>query len=403
MKTRGEAPALRSSQPIGGELGRPALQVLIVIDSLGLGGAESLLLPLVRAAPSVGISFDVVSVAGMGDQRREMIPPLTSLGVTPYFLESHRLLAPWGVPRLVGVIRRTRCDVVHAHLENAITLSTVASRLTGRPAVCTFHHNPHEMAWRDATREQLAISASGRCAQTIFVSEASRREWAARYRPRPNWTVLANGIDLRQWVHPSVPACLPADLEIPTDVPVALLPASMRGGKGHEVAIAAWPRVLTAVPDARLLLVGSGPTEEALRAQVRSLDLGRSVVFAGFRTDMPRLVQGSALVLLPSEAEAFPTVLLEAAAGGRCVVASTAGGTPEVVKHGETGLLVDPADTDGLAVAVIEMLTDPSRREQLGRAARLRASENFGSERWVARLRAVYDAALDHPGPGAPA
>lgn len=375
-------------------LRRSPLRVLIVIDSLGLGGAESLLLPFIRAAPSVALQVEVVSVAGRGDERRQMVPLLDALGVEPRFLNCPRLLTPRAIPRLTRIMKDTGCDVVHAHLENAITLAAVAGWLVGRPTVCTFHHNPFDMPWRDTARERLAVLASSCCARTIFVSDASMAGWDRRHRRRTNWTVVRNGVDLGEFEMPPFPLPLPEDLGIPPRAPVALLAASMRGRKGHRTAIAAWPNVLSRVPDARLLLVGSGEKETFLRSQVAALDLGESVVFAGFRSDMPRLVQGSTLVLLPSESEALPTVLLEAGAAGRCVVASTAGGIPEVVHHGETGLLVDPGDVEGLALAVATLLTDVERRRQMGEAARLWVTEHFSAENWVASLRDLYDEAL---------
>ncbi|MDQ6839393.1 MAG: glycosyltransferase, partial [Actinomycetota bacterium] len=291
--------------------------MLILIDSLGLGGAESLLLPFIRAAPNAALHVEVVSVAGRDDERRQMVPLLEELGIRPHFLDSHRLLTPGAVPRLVHIMNETGCDIAHAHLENAITLAAVAGRLVGRPTVCTFHHNPYDMPWRDTARERLAVLASSCCARTIFVSAASMAGWERRYGRRTNWTVVRNGVDLGQFETPPVPSPLPEELGIPPQVPVALLAASMREKKGHETAIAAWPDVLARVPDARLLLVGSGEKEAFLRSEVAAHDLGASVVFAGFRSDMPRLVQGSTLVLLPSESEALPTVLLEAGAAGR--------------------------------------------------------------------------------------
>ncbi|MDQ2724568.1 MAG: glycosyltransferase family 4 protein [Actinomycetota bacterium] len=373
---------------------RGRLRLLVVIDSLGLGGAESLLLPMVKAAPTAGIDVDVVSFAGAGDPRQQMVPLLRALGVEPRYLAAERLLSPLSLPRLVRTILATKADVVHAHLENAITLAALAGRITRRPTICTFHHNPHDLAWRDATRERLAVQASSRCARTIFVSFASMRGWAGRYPAHPNWTVVPNGVDLTEFAPSTWPQPLPEDLGIAPGAPVALLAASMRGAKGHEAAIAAWPAVLARVPEAVLLLAGSGDRKLGLQARARALGLGRSVVFAGFRTDMAQLARGAALVLLPSESEALPTVLIEAAASARPVVASDVGGIPEVVDDGTTGLLVAPDDHEALSRAVADLLSDPVRREMMGIAAHARASQHFGSGSWMARLREIYDEAL---------
>jgi glycosyltransferase involved in cell wall biosynthesis len=101
--------------------------------------------------------------------------------------------------------------------------------------------------------------------------------------------------------------------------------------------------------------------------------------------------------------EALPTALIEAAACGLPVVATPVGGTPEVVEHGRTGLLVPPGDVDGLAVAVVELLSSPARRAAFGTAARAVAEERFDVARWALALRSLYEEALSRdssaPGP----
>jgi glycosyltransferase involved in cell wall biosynthesis len=368
---------------------RRHLRVLVVIDGLGLGGAESLLLPYAAAAPSAELEVEVCCLAPEHGWRHEMIGPLRAAGVPLHFMDMRRLLEPRLLPRLASIVRRTRPDIVHAHLEDAITLAPPAARLHGVPTVGTFHHNTRSLPRREATRERLAVEVGARAARTIFVSRASMDVWAARYGRRRNWTVVHNGVQVGPRV--TTPLTWPPELGIPEGALVAVLAASMRGGKGHEAAIAAWPAVRAACPEAILLLAGSGALESELRAQADALGVGHAVRFAGFRTDVPRLLAASTLALLPSEAEAFPTTLLEAAAAGRPAVATPVGGIPEIVDDGRTGRLVPPGDVAALARAVTCLLVDEGRREQLGRAARRRAEQEFSVERWVARLRRVYD------------
>ena len=167
----------------------------------------------------------------------------------------------------------------------------------------------------------------------------------------------------------------------------------MRGGKGHAAAIEAWPLVLRAVPTAQLLLVGAGREEPELRRIVTGAGLAQHVRFAGLRADVPRLLAASTLAVLPTEREALPTVLIEAAACGVPAVATAVGGVPEVVRHGATGLLVPPGDVPGLAAAVVELLRDEPRRRQMGQAARRLAERSFDARAWAATLRRIYDRA----------
>lgn len=372
------------------------MRVLAVLDSLSFGGAENLVTTLAAVGPQVGLEVDVLSLAPPTPERSAWLPVLRRAGLEPRFLGLRRLAQPDAVPLLARAIRAARCDVVHAHLEYSATLAPPAAALAGRRAVCTFHHTPGPLRGREAARERLAVVVANRSRGVIFVSAASRAGFAARYHSRPDrWAVLRNGVDLDRYrpAPAAAPAAPPADLAIPAGAPVVTVVAALRPPKGHAVALAAWPAVLAAVPEARLLLVGSGPQEAALRAQARSLAIADRVVFAGLRGDVPQLLAASTLALLPTWTEALPTALAEAAAAGVPAVASAVGGVPEVVADGSSGLLVPPGDPAALAAAVTRLLCDDGRRAAMGQAARALAERRFDAVRWATRLRAGYAAA----------
>lgn len=370
------------------------MRVLAIIDTLSFGGAEHLLATMATAAPGAGLELEVASLAPATAERSAMQPALEAAGLSPRYIGIRRLRELGAVRRLAAVIRQSGCDVVHAHLAASATLVPAAARLARVPAVCTLHHIPGELPARERVKERLAVASAGRSSGLIFVSEAARRAFAARYRARPRvWTVVHNGLDLRAFHPADRPP--PADLGVPAGAPVVSLVAAMRAPKRHDVALAAWPRVLAAVPQARLVFAGGGPQEPALRAQAAQLGLGDRVLFAGARRDVAPLLQSSALAVLPSETEALPTSLIEAAACARAAVATPVGGTPEVVFHERTGLLVPPGDTVAFADAVVTLLRDGDRRETMGRAARQLAESRFDMHVWVARLRSVYQQAID--------
>jgi len=367
--------------------------VLVVIDSLGLGGAERVLVTFARGAKAGGIELQVASISSAADSRDEMLPALRSVGIEPQFLGIPRLLSARAIPRLAKAIRASGCDLVHAHLEYAATLATPAAALVGRPTVCTFHHVPQELPWRDDLRERLAVAVSSFSKQTIFVSKASRDEFARRYRgARRSTSVVPNGIDLDAF-SPD-PATFPPEFGIDAAERVVVVPAALRPMKGHDTLLRAWPGVLAAEPAARLVFAGSGSEEASLRALAATLGLGDAVVFAGFREDMPRLLRAADLVVLPTETEALPTALIEAAASGRAAVASNVGGVPEVLVDGVTGILVEPRDVEGLSAAIQGLLSDEVRLREMGEAARAHALKHFGVDVWVQALRRVYENAI---------
>lgn len=373
-------------------MGGRNMRVLMVIDSLRLGGAERVLATLGAAAPSAGFEFEVAVLSTPGSQRSVMEPVLAAAGVRIRYLSIRRLSDPRALPRVVGAIRSSGCNVVHAHLEDAATLAPPAARIAGRRAVCSFHHVVVPLSRRDTLKERLAVTAASRSAGVVFVSRSSLESFARAYGgARKNWCVVENAVDLD--VFRTEPATMPADLMVPAGAPVVTMVGALRIRKGQATALRAWPAVLRRFPQARLLLVGDGIERDALQARMGELGLSERVIFAGTRTDVSRIIRASSLVILPSEHEALPTTLIEAAACGRPVVASDVDGIPEVVVDGETGLLVPVGDEAALSDRVTALLDDEPRRLRMGERARARAEDRFSAHRWAERLHEVYEQA----------
>ncbi|EHB55963.1 glycosyl transferase group 1 [Mycolicibacterium rhodesiae JS60] len=369
------------------------IRALVLIDAFRMGGAETLLAPMFAAAGGSDIDMDVVSVSPEELNSEKTMGILSDAGVTTSSLGIRRLRDPVALPRLTKLIRRGRYDVVHAHLEMAMTLAVPAAALARTPIVCTFHHVVLPLSGRAKWRERLAVEAATRSYRALFVSEASRRSFQEAYRPRRmprNWSVLHNGIDLANFT----PG--PADPAVSSDLgagagPIVVLPAAFRGFKGIPVAIRAWPTVLQKFPDAVLVLVGGGALESEIRNLVADLALEGSVRFAGVRTDMPAVYRAADVVLVPSiYGENLPTVLIEASATGRPIAASRVGGISDIVLDNTTGLLFEPGAEDGLAEAICKLLGDRELGRRLGAAARERAHSEFSATVWLERLRALY-------------
>jgi glycosyltransferase involved in cell wall biosynthesis len=371
------------------------LRVLTLIDGFRMGGAETLLVPLAVAArdPDLKIDMDILGVGPEANNADKTLTLLADAGVRPRSLGIRRLLDPSGIPRLTREIRDGGYDVVHAHLEMAMSLAVPAARLARRPIVCTFHHVTSPLTGRGGWRERVAVEAASRSDRVLFVSEASRKSFGDIYRPRGlpgNWAVLHNGIDIDQF-HPGQPDAAVLNELSGGRRPIVVLPAAFRHFKGIPVAIDAWPHVVREHPAALLVLVGGGPDEDALRRRVADVGMTDSIVFAGVRTDMPSIYRTADIVLLPSTyGENLPTVLIEASAAGKAVAASRIGGIPDIIVDGVTGRLFEPNDPVALAATVCELLSDESLRVNLGAAATLRARSEFSAASWARRLCALY-------------
>jgi glycosyltransferase involved in cell wall biosynthesis len=186
-----------------------------------------------------------------------------------------------------------------------------------------------------------------------------------------------------------------------TDRPVATLPNTptalfvgvLEPYKAPEILVAAWERVIRAVPKARLVLAGDGPMGPMLKGIVRSAGLDGSVSFAGHlsRAGVAEAMDNSWLLVLPSRSEGFPRVVLESAARGRPVVGSRAGGIPESIEDAVTGLLVDPDDPDRLTEALVQLLTDAARCSKMGLEGRRRVEAKDPTTEFEAGIRRLAE------------
>jgi glycosyltransferase involved in cell wall biosynthesis len=149
------------------------------------------------------------------------------------------------------------------------------------------------------------------------------------------------------------------------------------------------------------LIVGDSVSQayrDGLEAYAAALGLGQRVVFTGFRRDVPALLSAVSVSVLPSLSEGLSNVVLEAMAAGVPVVATSVGGTPEIVDDGVTGLLVPPRDAGALADAISSLLTDPARRQTIGEAGRRRVEERFSLEAMVLATEQLYERLLREAG-----
>jgi glycosyltransferase involved in cell wall biosynthesis len=162
--------------------------------------------------------------------------------------------------------------------------------------------------------------------------------------------------------------------------------------KGYEVMLDAFPAILAAMPTVHYLIIGGGGAEYCARLKAMTVERGiaERVHFTGFQESVASYLSALDLYVHPSLKEAFGLAVVEAMAMGKAVVATTVGGLPEVVAEGETGLLVPPGDAESLAAAVVSLLEDKVRREQMGRNGSARAQERFSLDASVMHMEQLY-------------
>ena len=234
-------------------------------------------------------------------------------------------------------------------------------------------------------------------ARTVF---AVSRYTAARVRPAvPEdvpLVILPPGVDTDRF-RPDISGHEIRDRFALDGAPVAVCISRMVTRKGQDILIRGWRKVLRRVPEARLLLVGDGPSRPRLEALAAEKGITASVTFTGEvpEDDLPNYYAAGDVFTMPCrsrkgglEVEGFGIVFLEAAAVGLPVVAGNSGGAAEAVEDGETGLVVDGTNVEAVAGSVADLLADPARAVTMGKAGRLRVEHDFAWPRVVERLAA---------------
>jgi glycosyltransferase involved in cell wall biosynthesis len=167
--------------------------------------------------------------------------------------------------------------------------------------------------------------------------------------------------------------------------------------KGQRYLVDAAPAVVRALPDTHFLIFGEGELRPALTRQIKHLGLEHRVSLAGFRADILPLLKGLDLFVMSSITEGLGTSILDAMAAGKAVVGTTAGGIPEAVEHGVTGLLVPPHNADALAGAILTLLKDEALRRRMGEAGLERVRGRFSVDRMIDETLAVYERVAGRP------
>jgi L-malate glycosyltransferase len=294
------------------------------------------------------------------------------------------LNAAW---RLSRFIKQLRPDVLHAHDPHAVAMASLAlsmsTQLAKPPLVASRRVDFHLRGSALSRWKYRQVDCF------ICASDAIRQILIGDGVPEMRAVTVHEGIDLGH-VEAAPAAKLHEELWLPHHAPLVGNVAALVPHKGQRHLIEAAMLVLPQVPDARFILAGEGELRPALERQIREHHLEKHVLLAGFRPDVLSLHKAFDIFVMSSLTEGLGTSLLDAMACGKPIVATTAGGIPEVVVDGETGFLVAPRDHEGMARAIVSLLKDEALRRRMGEAGRTRARVHFSAERMVQDTLRVY-------------
>lgn len=384
------------------------IKVLRVIARLNVGGPALHVAYLTEGLADRG--YDTTLVAGTLARGEESMAEVAERrGAKILQLDAlHREIGPLrdakAILRLASIIRRERPTILHTHTAKAGAVGRIAALLAGRArppiVVHTFHGHvlrgyfspPATRAFRTLERWLARVSTA-----LIAVSPEVRDDLVRLgVAPESKFAVIRLGIEVDERVNGGDEArrATRRMLGVAADAFVVGWVGRMTAVKRTDDVVRALRKLVDRDVDAHMLLVGDGPDREHLERYAHELGVVRRCLFVGYQDDIGRFYEAIDALLLPSANEGTPVSVIEALAARRPAVATRVGGTPDVVRDGVDGFLVEAGDADALAERLAELAADPERRKRMGDEGRARVLERYAVGRLVDDVDRLYRSLL---------
>jgi glycosyltransferase involved in cell wall biosynthesis len=358
---------------------RGPLRVMFVITNMPVGGAETLLVEIIRRLDRDRFQPELCCLKEFGPLGEMLAAEIPAFSRLLKNGNKYDFAVLW---RLVRLLRREKIDAV-------VTVGTGGDKMFwGRlagwiarvPVICSSLHSTGLPDHVEFLNRRLAWLTDA------FVAVAKpHSEYLISHEgcPARKVIVIPNGVDTERFKPRERNRQLQEELDLAPDAPVVGIVAALRPEKNHEMFLRMAAAVLQSQPKTRFLIVGDGPERSYLEAAAKELGVADCVRFVGTRKDVPELLALMDVVLLTSHMEANPVCLLEAMAAERPVIATAVGSVPETVLPYRTGYLVDKDDAAGMARRVLTLFADRAHAAELGKNGREFVAAHWSVENMV--------------------
>ncbi len=370
------------------------INILYVIWSLGLGGAEQVVKSLVKGLNKAKFR---PFICCLNDEGR-FADELKAQGIQVFALNKKRGIDFSVVPKLVKIIKENNINVVHTHLWGANLWGRLAANEAHIPVVVTEHNVD---VWKNPIHFVIDRFLFRKTDCFVAVSEMVRGFYSQKLGvTREKIEVVYNGVEIKVPQCPCAPVPqqknIKNELGINDDEKVIAVIGRLVPQKGIEFFLNAMKGVFNHRPSTidnrlKILIVGEGPLLNNLKLKVKNEKLEDKVEFLGFRKDIPEILSITDILVLPSSREGLPMILLEAMAAGVIVVATRVGGTPELLQDGFNGFLIEYGDAVGLEKEIQHILTmDERTRDEIIGNAKNTVKDKFSLEKMVVEHERIY-------------
>lgn len=363
-------------------------RVAIIIDSLKTGGAQRLVSAFSSSASKYGIDPIIINLKRADSSA--ILESIQSSGVNVITAPSPSLFNLSRLRWLIKFLKEANIDIVQTHLLYANVLGSIAAHAAKLPVVCTLHSIDTKGGWRWQLLKKIEDFCLQRFATRILavgnmVADAHQGHYGDR-----TVDVIPNGIPELDEVSAQARERLRNEITGDDMQSIIITVGRFSRAKGYEDLIEAFNLLQQKELNSVLLMVGSGKGQDSIRTQIEKLNLNHSVILAGERTDIPQLLASSDVFASSSHREGLPLSVLEAMMAGLPIVATSVGDIPNVLTS-ETGVIVPPHQPEKLAQALEDLLMNPKKRREMGKAARARALHEYSVDAWMKRHVKLYN------------
>jgi len=370
------------------------MRVLQLISSRGLFGAENAMIELSKELrlseyePYVGI------ISNPQNYYKEIVKAAKDNNLKVDVFPCNNKFDLKTILKIKHYIKNNRIDIVHSHGYKSNFYALLATMNIGIRRIATCHNWLGE-SFKMRFYEYLDKILLNRFDRVVAVSDVLRDEILRSRVTKEKVIVINNGVDIKMLQATDHRLQVKKSLELKDDDRVIGTIGRLTLEKGHIYLLEAFVKVISELPNVKLLIVGDGPLRESLESRVRSLELKDKVIFTGFRNDISEILSILDVFVLPSLNEGMPIALLEAMATQKPIIATKVGAIPKLIEHNKTGLLIEPKDADAIYKSIDLLLKDNEKAKLLSLNAFERVKNEFSSSVMAQRYLAVYKETLN--------
>jgi glycosyltransferase involved in cell wall biosynthesis len=361
------------------------IKISFIIGTLEAGGAEQHLLTLLSRLDRKIFSCDLCALRS-GRMKNDFLKtgvPLTIIGKS-------KKIDILCLIRLIHYLIRTKPDILHTFMFTSNTWGRIAGIGAKVPVIIAAERSLD--LWKKPFHFFIDRMLGKKTDHILCVSEDVRRFYKTKLRlPAEKFSMIPNGIDID-----TCDNIIPADLkkEFQRKGPFVLCGTRLSPEKGVEYLIQAAPFLIERLPDIQIIIAGEGGERRRLQELVEKKGLSGTVLLAGFRKDLPNLLAGADIAVLPSLFEGMPHFLLEAMALEKPIAATNVGGSREIVHQGKNGLLSPPRNPRALADNILRILTNPQLSREMGREGKAIVTQYYHLNHIIKRYESLYQKAI---------